>query len=311
MTLRLTIDRAAWTAHVDDVAARYPGIVPVVKGNGYGFGRAALFPLARTISHEVCVGSIYEITGAPANVRPVVLTPAAQVPPTLDGDVILTVGSTHDVDALGDWRGEVIVKLRSSMQRFGTTPDELPAVLDALDGRRVHAFGLHLPLAGSDDDRRAEIDAWLEVVDADTPVWLSHLGEAAESALRAAYPLRTFRQRIGTRLWHGPKSFVHLGADVLAVHPVRAGQVAGYHASHVPADGHLVVIGAGSAAGVATNDGASPFHFARTRLALLEGPHMHVSMCHVPDDAPCPQVGDEVDVQRPLILVHPDVTDWT
>ena len=39
------------------------------------------------------------------------------------------------------------------------------------------------------------------------------------------------------------------------------------------------MVGAGTAHGVQPlDDGRSPFHFARQRLALLEPPHMHTSM---------------------------------
>jgi hypothetical protein len=69
----------------------------------------------------------------------------------------------------------------------------------------------------------------------------------------------------------------------------------------------VVVVGAGTAHGVQPlADGRSPFHFARRRLTLLEPPHMHVAMAFVPDGDPCPAIGDEVDVQRPLTQVWPD-----
>ncbi len=42
MALTLTVDRARWQAHVAAVRAAHPGLVPVVKGNGYGFGRTFL-----------------------------------------------------------------------------------------------------------------------------------------------------------------------------------------------------------------------------------------------------------------------------
>ena len=71
------------------------------------------------------------------------------------------------------------------------------------------------------------------------------------------------------------------------------------------------MVGAGSSHGIAPlPDGRSPFHHLRHRLALLEGPHMHTSMCFVPVDAPVPAVGDWVDVQRPLISVAADEVIW-
>jgi alanine racemase len=104
---------------------------------------------------------------------------------------------------------------------------------------------------------------------------------------------------------------LHLGADVLDVRPVRAGQHAGYRQGTVRCDGTIVVIAAGSAHGVQPlDDGRSPFHFARRRLALLEPPHMHTSMAVVPDGDPTPRPGDIVDVQRPLISTFVDEVRW-
>ena len=50
VTIRLTVDRQRWWAHVNDVAAEVEGLVPVVKGNGYGFGRMLLAELAVRLS---------------------------------------------------------------------------------------------------------------------------------------------------------------------------------------------------------------------------------------------------------------------
>ncbi|MEP6298049.1 MAG: hypothetical protein ABJ382_12050, partial [Ilumatobacter sp.] len=90
-----------------------------------------------------------------------------------------------------------------------------------------------------------------------------------------------------------------------------AGTRAGYHQAELAVDGRLVVIGAGSANGIAAlPDGRSPFHFDRTRLALHEPPHMHVSMAFVPEGDPCPVVGDQVDVQRALHMTTVDEYRW-
>ena len=312
MTLRLTIDQDRWTAHIDATVAALPGLIPVVKGNGYGFGRAHLHTVAAALAPFVCVGNLYELDHVVRGIRPVVLTPAAAIPADLDDSVVLTVGSLADVAALGEWRGSVIVKLRSSMQRFGATITELNPVLAELARRdqEVLAYGLHLPLAGTDQQRIAEIEHWLAQLPTDADVWVSHVGEHAWAALRDANPRRGLHQRVGSRLWHGAKEFLHLGAEVLAVHEVRGGSTAGYRASAVPADGHLLIIGAGSAAGIATNDGRSPFHFARQPVELLEAPHMHVSIGFVAAGSPVPRRGEWVDVQRPLIAVFPNTTVW-
>lgn len=313
MPLRLTVQRAAWQAHVDHVAATVDGLVPVVKGNGYGFGRATLHPLIKGLSDYVCVGTIYELDQVAERVTPVVLTPSPMPPPITAAPAILTVGSRHDVEALVGWRGRIIVKLQSSMRRYGTTPDELHEVAAAATagGLVIVGCALHLPLAGSDRDRLAEVDAWLDHIDREWPLWLSHLQPQSYAALRAAHPDRQFRLRLGTSLWHGDKSFLQMRADVIAVHAVRAGERAGYHLTEIPSNGHLVLIDAGSAHGVSPlSGGVSPFHFARTRLTLLEAPHMHTSMVLAPEGSPCPAVGDRVDVQRPLISTRVDEVEW-
>ncbi len=142
-------------------------------------------------------------------------------------------------------------------------------------------------------------------------MWVSHLGPDALAGLCARWPSWFFPIRLGTALWHGDRSALHLGADVLDVHAVSAGTVAGYHRTRVIADGTLVVVGAGSSHGVTMlDDGRSPFHFQRRRLAVLERPHMHTSMVFVPTGEPCPAIGDVVDVQRPLTMVAVDELTW-
>ena len=317
MTLRLTVQRAAWREHVRSVAAAYgPALVPVVKGNGYGFGRPALHTVAAGLADEVCVGSAHELHDVPSGVTPVVLTPALQRPAR---DAVFTVGRAEHVRVLAGTGAGVIVKLASSMRRYGATVDELPDLLAAVGaaGLRVHAFGLHLPLAGDDDSRLAEVADWLPHLDADVPLWLSHLSPTSFHTLVGQHPARSLRIRVGTALWHGvPRgSFVHLGASVLDTRRVRQGDVAGYRHASVPFDGTLVAIGAGSSAGVAPLENPdparrSPFHFGHERMTLLEPPHMHTSLVVVRDGHPVPQVGDMVDVQRPLITVHADEVVW-
>ena len=131
------------------------------------------------------------------------------------------------------------------------------------------------------------------------------------------YLPRKFKVRVGSALWHGvPKiTALQLHADVLHTQPIGVGEIAGYHHTPAPFDGTLVVIGAGSAHGIAPNDTPSrqplsPFHFARTRMTLLEPPHMHTSMVVVEAGAPTPRVGEWVDIQRPLITTQVDHVEW-
>jgi alanine racemase len=324
MTVRLTVDERAWSTHVLGVARAEPTLIPVVKGNGYGFGRPTLMPHAVEMSAEVAVGTVYEAADVPPGTTAVVLTPALGVPADLPPGAVLTVGSIAHVGALqrAGWRGSVVAKLASSMRRYGAVPPGaaphgqtdlqtlLMACADA--GLGVIAAGIHLPLAGDDAGRAAEVVGWLPHLPDGLPLWVSHLGSDALATVRAAATGRPVRLRAGTGLWHGDKSMLHLGADVLDVRPIAAGTTAGYRATPAPADGWVVLAGAGSAHGVAALDGGySPFHHARRRTALLEPPHMHTSMLLVSTaDGPPPQPGDWLDLQRPLISTTVDEVCW-
>ena len=314
MTVRLTVDRAAWTAQVQNVANSYGhGLVAVVKGNGYGFARSLLHEfVVASGTDTVCVGTVHELGDVPAELTAVVLTPA--LAPPAGTRAILTVGCVEHAQALAGWGGAVLVKLASSMRRYGASPAELAGVLAAVDdaGLHVEGFALHLPLAGDDAARLAEIEQWLPTLPA-APLWVSHLSAESFHQLAGAHPDREFRIRVGTALWHGiPRAgFLRLTAEVVQTHQVRAGETAGYHGTPVPFDGTLVAIGAGSAHGMAPLGDLSPFHFQRQRLSLLERPHMHTSLAVVPVGQPCPQMGDWVDVQRPLISTAVDEMLWT
>lgn len=335
--VRLTVHRTAWLQHVHEVADSYgDALVPVVKGNGYGFGRNVLFDLVgdglgssdELRRHDVCVGSVHELADVPSALRPVVLTPSLTPPPPVRPGhlpAVLTVGSVEHVDALSGWTGAVMVKLRSSMHRYGVGPDGLePLVRRVADaGLDIAGFALHLPLAGDDAARGREAAGWLQHLDAlpdglgAGELWLSHLAPDAVAALVAHHGQRRLRIRVGTMLWHGvPRGeFAHLGAQVLQLQPVQAGDSIGYRDGVAPADGTVVCLGAGSSHGIRLLDHPeparrSPFHFARRRLALVERPHMHTSLCFVPSGEPCPAVGDMVDVQQPLIDVRCDAIEW-
>ena len=304
MTIRLTIRTALWRSHVARIVNEVDGLVPVVKGNGYGFGRVALARLASEFADTVAVGTVHELEDLPDGLNPVVLTPTL-APPSSTAP-ILTVGNDTHVDALAGWNGRVLVKLASSMQRYGRGPDLVES--SRRRGLDVVGVSIHPPLAGTIEDHRHEVLTLLDAIEPGSTVWLSHLDPQSAASLPATHD---YRLRLGTALWHGDKSFFRMQADVIDVRPVAAGSLAGYRQTPVPGDGHLVMIGAGSANGVATiADGRSPFHFERRRLALHEPPHMHTSMAFVPLGETVPAIGSLVDLQRPLTTTLVDEYVW-
>jgi alanine racemase len=304
VTITLSVRTALWRSHVARIVNHVDGLVPVVKGNGYGFGRVRLAELAAEFTDTVAVGTVHELDGLPAGLHAVVLTPSLTAPPSTDA--VLTVGSDAHVGALRGWPGRVVVKVASSMRRYGRGTELVEHATRA--GLDVVGVSIHPPLAGTSDEHRLEIESLLPDVDPELPVWVSHLDPVSYAALPAGYD---YRLRLGTTLWHGDKSFLHLHADVLDVRPVAAGEPAGYHQRPVPDDGHLVMIGAGTANGVTSlPDGRSPFHHRRQRLDLHEPPHMHTSMAFVAEGDPVPDPGAAVDLQRPLTMTTVDRFEW-
>lgn len=304
VTVTLTVRTAPWRAHVARIANDVDGLVPVVKGNGYGFGRIALARLASEFCDTVAVGTIHELDGLPDGLHAVVLTPTLVAPTSTTP--ILTIGSRSHTDALDGWPGRVLVKLESSMHRYGGTVQL--AEVARQRGLNVVGVSLHPPLAGSPSEHADEVRRVLDQVDPDLTVWVSHLDPSLYATLPTTHQ---YRMRLGTSLWHGDKSCLQLSADVLDVRRIRSGTPAGYHQAPAACDGHLVMVGAGTANGVTTlGDGRSPFHFQRARLALHEAPHMHTSMAFVPEGATVPDIGQRVDVQRPLTMTTVDTYEW-
>ena len=60
MALTLHVDGDRWRAHLREVAARTPGLVPVAKGNGYGFGLGRLARKATWLGVDTLAVGTYE-----------------------------------------------------------------------------------------------------------------------------------------------------------------------------------------------------------------------------------------------------------
>jgi len=314
MTLRLTVRRDDWMRHVSDMSLQFGELVPVVKGNGYGFSRQVLVHHAIGMSRQIAVGTVYEATDVPSTHDAVVLTPIVTPHSPIPTNAILSVGSGAHVDALvaSGFSGRVLIKLRSSMMRFGATHDEIPGLATKVRDAGLEHVGwsIHPPLPQDHLDHAPEVGATISQLPDSLPIYVSHLAAHSLAQLRSAHPGRKIVMRSGTHLWLGDKSMVELSADVLDVHESVSGS-AGYRLNPLPEGGSIVVIGAGTAHGVnVVGNEQSPFHFQRRRLTLLEAPHMHSSMVVVPRGEVAPRVGDFVDVQQPMTRVTVDTINW-
>lgn len=343
MPLTLYVDATRWRDHLAATLQAQPGLIPVVKGNGYGFGLDVLVAECARLhgSHGVdtiAVGTYAEVpvalAGFPGDVlvmepyRPVI---HADLPYLGAGQVVHTI--THGPD-LQDLQGRVgrprvVVEGLSSMNRHGVPRAWLQPTLDGLgDDVDLVALSLHLPLGTG---HVAEIRSWVEEfgLPGGRQWQVSHLTASEQTALAAAYPDRRFRCRVGTQLWLGDPGAVSIRGHVLDVRRVTTGDHAGYRQRRLRA-GWLLVVSGGTAHGVALEapsgaetvrrravalaEGAmeaarrvrSPFRVAGSSAWFVEPPHMQVSLLALPEGATPPEVGDEIDVRVRNTTLHAD-----
>ncbi len=331
MSLTLSVDATRWRASLDATVAGMPGLVPVVKGNGYGLGLERLLSecvrLQETSSVDlVAVGTYFEAAVAlerfPGDV--LVLEPYrpplhADLPWLAQPALVHTVASAEDLHHLAARTGRPRVALEglTSMNRHGMALPALCALHGDPHGADVVAATLHLPLGAG---HVVEVERWVRSAPSVRAWWLSHVTAAELDILRHRHPGTSFRPRVGTALWLGDESALSVRADVLDVRPVAPGDRAGYRRRRLRS-GTLLVVSGGTAHGVALEapSGAgtlrqraiavaeglleaagrvrSPFTVGGHRAWFVEPPHMQVSLLQLPASVPPPAVGDAVSVR--------------
>jgi hypothetical protein len=324
MPLTLYVDGPRWRDHLRATAGANPGLVPVAKGNGYGFTVGRLARKAEWLrSDTIAVGTYAEV----AEVRQrfsgdiLVLEPWRPFLPALTYDhrVIHTVSRAEDLSALGDVDGtpRVVLEALTSMNRHGVALDALRSVTSSARGVHVEGQAVHLPLG---EGHVAEVERCMEAAPA-RRWYVSHLSHPELDDLCTRHPDIEFRPRIGTALWLGDREALRARATVLDTRPVARGDTAGYRQRSFGKAGTLLVLAGGTAHGVAleaptpaastrqravavarggleaTGRALSPYVIDGKQRWFVEPPHMQVSLVFVPAGAETPVAGDEVEVQ--------------
>ncbi|MET0928843.1 MAG: alanine racemase, partial [Aeromicrobium sp.] len=246
----LDVDATRWRAGLAAVVASAPGLVPVIKGNGYGFGRDLLAREATTLGlGTIAVGTYAEVPGALAafDGDVMVLTPWRPffTDVVLDDRVIHTLGRVDDIAALATAAPTARITLEgeTSMARHGLDRHELAAAVAVLGDLRVEGFAIHLPMAGGN---YTEAENWAAALDTSqvetTTLYVSHLTPGELAALAVRRPHLDIRARIGTSLWLGDLGALAVRATVLDSHLVARGERIGYRQRAMPRDGTLLVI---------------------------------------------------------------------
>ena len=267
--LTLHVDEARWRRHLAQVRDADPSLVPVAKGNGYGFGLPRLAEVADQLGVDtLAVGTYAEVPVVERHFSGslLVLSPwrPFETRATYDPRLIHTVGRLSDVEDLvtrasdpdgAHGRPRVALELLTSMRRHGFTPRELrtAAAVDGLTDRlQVEGFALHLPM--DHGSHLGEVERLLTEIVASgigaRTIWISHLSAADMTRLRSSYGDFDLRPRTGTALWLGDRGALSVTSSVLDVHPVERGDVFGYRGRSAPRNGHLLVVSGGTAHGI-------------------------------------------------------------
>lgn len=349
MSLTLHVDRQRWDAHVRGfVAGAGVTVVPVTKGNGYGFGNAVLAAEAASLGAVTLAVGTYDEVDAVAGAFPgdlLVLTPwrpwmGVHVAGSPADRLIHTVSRLEDLRILSETgtRPRVVVEILTGMRRHGIEPDQIAAAAELLPGVEFEGFALHLPLNGAHGEEARTLGARAlaateAVGERRRTLWVSHLPpvDAAAIANRLSAEVRL---RVATAMWLGDRGALQARGTVLDVHQVRRGQRFGYRQRRAVRDGSLLVVAGGTAHGIALEAPApaagarqravslakgaleaagralSPFHVAGKQRWFAEPPHMQCSMVWLPADVPPPTVGDELDVDVRFTTTSFDRIAW-
>lgn len=347
MSVTLHIATDEWRGRVrryaDDAAAAGVTVVPVTKGNGYGFGNAVLAAEADRLGVATLAVGTYEeipaVTGPFGGGDVLVLSPWRPWLTKALGDdhVVHTVSRLEDLRrlAVGDARPRVVVEVLTSMRRHGVAPGELAEVAELINRVRFEGFALHLPLTGDHTAEATDLarQAFAAAPAAARTVWVSHVTVANAAAVGRATESEV-RLRVATALWLGDRSGLTPKATVLDVHRVRRGEPYGYRQRRARRDGTLLVVAGGTAHGVAlqaptaastlrqratalarggleaSGRALSPFRVAGKQRWFAEPPHMQCSMIWLPDGVTAPAAGDEVDLEVRFTTTAFDQLSW-
>jgi len=310
MTFALTVDAQKFRSHLNSFVAQYQDagaqVLPVIKGNGYGFGRGILADEATKLNLElVCVGTIWEagevlenFTGQVAVLEPISAadTLAGEHWATLlteNTDRLIAVVSATDLHLVQKIGVKKIwIEALTSMNRFGLAPHQIAEALKKLEPNiSVVGFSLHLPIVqpaaskltkfesaqiNSNSNKVREIVGWIswlnEIAETSSnsiTLSVSHLSATEIAQIKRERPDATLQMRLGTSLWLGNPKALSVTGTVLAVHEIAANEKVGYQQNN--GGRKVVVVSGGTAHGVALAAPITTSSLRKRGIAVVEG----------------------------------------
>jgi len=244
MPLSLHVDGQKWRSHLSQLISAKPGLVPVIKGNGYGFGLELLAAESTRLGVEtVAVGLASEVAKVrTAFAGEIVILSPDQVTELKDPKIIQTISSLEVLRSI-DASSNVIVEILTPLNRHGIDASEINSALAIIKerGLNLRGFTLHLPIAKIDSKW---ISSTLKLLPDGSTVWISHLHNADQ--MKKEFTKLVFRERIGTSLWLGADSALEVTATVLENRKIQGS--AGYQQRRTR--GNVIVASGGTAHGI-------------------------------------------------------------
>jgi hypothetical protein len=326
MSLILHVDGAKWRAHLATVLAESDAqIVPVIKGNGYGFGKKVLAKEAKDLNLPVvAVATVAEAneieTVFPGEI--LLLSPSA----SSDSERVIHTISPHSSVFSEKLPKKFVIELLSPIHRHGFALSDLGNALEKYSkGGKCEGIAIHLPI-----DQKSSASEWIDkslqsiaergidTSEFNNSVWVSHISEIDLAKLKLKWPQIVWKIRIGTKLWLGDRTSLKAKAQVLDLHAIEKPTSVGYRQYRV-GRGWLVIASGGTSHGVGLEIATpkrdflsqvkaltksflnlfgwnpSPFSWNGKKLEFAEAPHMHLSLLTFKGKN-APKVGSELDV---------------
>lgn len=311
MTFVLTVDAHKFRAHVSGLISEVKdhghAVVPVIKGTGYGLSSSVLYNEAQLLEiARIAIGTVWELADAlkqfPGEI--LVLEPLSSLDQeayelwnrclTENSERIICTMSTPEVSIINELGiSRIFLEGRTSLNRFGLTPDEFTQTISELPSHvRVEGLLLHLPIAESKlsaehtanenerttTDKLATCHEWLEIYRnvAESRgfakhVSVSHVSLNDLNKLGKRFEDFDLDLRLGTKLWLGDLSALKALGTVLAIHDISANRSIGYQQRRVGFASRVAVISGGTSHGVALSAPTTATTLRKKLIAIAEG----------------------------------------
>ncbi|MGA1293354.1 MAG: alanine racemase, partial [Candidatus Nanopelagicales bacterium] len=236
MSLTLHVNNQSWTNSLTNVLNSFENcIVPVIKGNGYGIGKANLAKKSLELGiKEIAIGTIFEAKEVIDKdfLQIVVMDPIKDLDKSSfdelkklnDKRIVLTLSDINDASNMKET--PVIVEVLTSMKRFGLTANDLKT----LANYQILGLSLHLPIENCLTGKINEVKNWIKIYNEILPqakkiIYLSHLTKEEFIKIKNEFPNYLFKLRLGTKFWLNDLSNFQIKSSVLAVHDIKEEQI--------------------------------------------------------------------------------------